>query len=415
MIDILKQHAGSVFGRSASVAPQVQSTLAKLSVCRTLALGASWHWCTDCGNGIRIPNSCGDRHCPQCRGAQRATWVDRMQSLLLPDVDHYQVVFTIPDNLSSLTLGNRREMFNLLFRSAWQSLKTVIADEQQYEAAASMVLHTWNQKLDSHIHVHAVVPGGGPSLSHPGEWKKSQPPPHERSRRWWLVDADTLRLEFRTRFLAGLRQLHGKGKLKLENDWSHLRDPAAFEAFLAPLENKSWVTYIQPPPTTSSQPSDMVKYLARYLTGGPISDSRVVGYDGRNVTFTARTGTTHGGGDETENVQLTVAEFVRRWCLHILPHGYTKTRHYGGWSNYHRDRYLQEIRNALNLSDGNSDDRANDDPSVTDDDRDVFRRCPECGGELERLEMVLRTSWRDVFAFDSPDRPQWYEPWKSPG
>ena len=96
-----------------------------------------------------------------------------MQSLLLPDVDHYQVVFTIPDNLSSLTLGNRREMFNLLFRSAWQSLKTVIADEQQYEAAASMVLHTWNQKLDSHIHVHAVVPGGGPSLSHPGEWKKS--------------------------------------------------------------------------------------------------------------------------------------------------------------------------------------------------------------------------------------------------
>jgi len=95
-------------------------------------------------------------------------------------VDYDQVVFTMPDDLSALTLGNRREMFNLLFRSAAKSLKTVLEKEQQYKAAASMVLHTWNQKLDAHVHLHAVVPGGGPSLRHPGTWKKAEPPPHER-------------------------------------------------------------------------------------------------------------------------------------------------------------------------------------------------------------------------------------------
>lgn len=143
MIDILRKHASSFVASNASgVCGQVQSTLAKLSVCRTAALGASWHWCAKCDSGVRIANSCGDRHCPQCRGAQRATWVERMQPLLLEGVPSYQVVFTMPNELSSLALGNRRNMFNLLFRSAWKSLKNVVEEEQQFEPAAAMVLHT---------------------------------------------------------------------------------------------------------------------------------------------------------------------------------------------------------------------------------------------------------------------------------
>ena len=77
-----------------------------------------------------------------------------------------------------------------------------------------MVLHTWNQKLDSHVHVHALVPGGGPSLKEPGTWKSSCPPPHENQRRLWLVDADALRVKFRDRFLDGLRRLHKQGELR---------------------------------------------------------------------------------------------------------------------------------------------------------------------------------------------------------
>ena len=116
----------------------------------------------------------------------------------------------MPAELSSLTLGNRKVMFDLLFRSAWRSLKQVVEDEQQFEAAAAMVLHTWNQKLDSHVHVHALVPGGGPSLKEPGTWKTSCPPPHENQRRLWLVDADVLRVKFRDRFLTGAcRQISG--------------------------------------------------------------------------------------------------------------------------------------------------------------------------------------------------------------
>lgn len=413
---------------------QVQSVLSKISVCRTAAMGASWHWCSECDAGIRLSNSCGDRHCPQCRGATRAAWVGSAMTKIVDGVDYYQVVFTLPDHLSALALGNRRTIFNLLFHSAWKSLKKVVEDEQQYEAAASMVLHTWNQHLDAHVHVHAVVPGGGPSLANtelggsdanrrsdsprhrlPGRpgWKNVIPPPHERATRWWLVDADVLRHEFRKQFLAGLRRLHANGELKLTGQWSYLQELKAFEEFLLPMEEKSWVTYIQPPPTESSQPADIVKYLARYLTGGPISDARLLKVEHGKVTFTARTGTMHGGSDEVEDVELPAKEFVRRWCLHILPHGFTKTRCYGGWSNHHSKRYVTECR-ELCPEHSIADPPASPTTSIDAMSETRFEpRCPICDGELELIERVHRTSWRDIFS--GPDCPPWNTFRETPG
>lgn len=193
----------------------------------------------------------------------------------------------------------------------------------------------------------------------------------------------------------------------MTGDWAHLQDKAEFEAFLAPLEKTSWVTYIQPPPTEASQPQDIVKYLARYQTGGPISDARLVNYERGRVTFTARTGSRHGGSDEVEDVELPAQEFVRRWCLHILPRGFTKTRGYGGWSNHHLERYVAECRRLRQAVD---DATTNDTPTAEDvfvETNDEFpgRRCSTCGGELELTERVRRTSWRDIFS--GPDCPAW--------
>lgn len=396
--------------------PHVQSTLAKLSVCRTEAVGSKLYGCQDCGTRVRVHYSCGDRHCPQCRGATRANWVGSAEKWVVPGIDYYQVVFTIPDRLSSLTLGNRGEMFDLLFRSAWKSLKKVVEHEQQFEAAAAMVLHTWNQKLDAHVHVHAVVPGGGHSLVDRDTWKSAQPPPDKSYHDFWLADADVLRAEFRKRFLRGLTRLHKTGKLKLEGEYTHLRDADTFGSWLSPLEQVDWVTYIQPPPTESSDPANLVKYLARYLTGGPISDYRITDYDGHRVTFTARTGNVHGGSDQTERINLPVDEFVRRWCLHILPSGYTKSRRFGGLSNHHTKRYLAECRILLAqhakpeplAEDSNDAAVASTDPEPppSEDSRPTCPTCPNCKSVMRLWLNPHRTSWRDVMS--SSDRPAWY-------
>ncbi len=195
--------------------------------------------------------------------------------------------------------------------------------------------------------MHTFVPGGGPSLNRPNQCKIARPPVHKTQHRFWLVDADNLRLAFRTAFLAGLRRLQTRGELKLNGEWSHLQDAAAFEDWLTSLENTKWVTYIQAPPTPDSTPDQVLKYLARYMTGGPISDRRLVAHENGHVTFLARKGTQSGGSDEAEEVCIPGVEFVRRWAMHILPQGYTKTRRCGGYSNRHQKRYMTTCRELL--------------------------------------------------------------------
>ncbi len=111
-------------------------------------------------------------------------------------------MFTIPDALSLLALGNREEIYDLLFRAAWKTLKEVIADEQLFEAAAVMVLYTWNQKLEAHAHSHARVPGGGPVLTGDRRWIKSRRPLVKHCDGNYLCNSEELKSKFRDKFLG---------------------------------------------------------------------------------------------------------------------------------------------------------------------------------------------------------------------
>lgn len=390
------------YGKQA--APQVRSTLAKLALCRTKALGGRRLRCEGCARECVVYNSCGDRHCPLCAGARRADWVASAEALLLEGVDHYQVVFTLPTQLSSLALGNRRAIYNLLFSAAWSALQQTIASEQGYEAAALMTLHTWNQRLEAHGHVHAVVPGGGPALDGSG-WKTSS-----RNGRC-LVDAVSLRRAFRERFIAGLDRLRTQRALRLEGDFTPLQADEPWQEFLHELRGVEWVSHIQGPPRDAAgrpcPPQQAVKYLARYLTGGPLSDARIIAADPRSVTFWARTGKTTGGERKSAPCTLSTGEFVRRWCLHILPRGFTKTRRFGGWSNRRREAYLERCAVLMDAAAApvgpHATDFPPDDPSSRQADldcpaHDAGQTCPQCGGRLAVVEETTRPAWRDVFA-----------------
>jgi hypothetical protein len=405
--DILRKYTPDFVQRyPQQAAPQVKSTLAKLELCRTAALGGHLFRCDPCDIECRVYNSCGDRNCPQCAGAKRADWLDSTSQLLLPHITYFQVVFTIPDKLSSLALGNREMVYNLLFRSAWKTLEGVIADEQLFEAAAVMVLHTWNQKLEPHAHVHALVPGGGPSLTGDRRWIKSRRPNVKHCDGNYLCDSEELKSKFRKHFLAGLKRLHAGGKLKLNGDWEFLQDKATFDDWLKPLESITWVAYIEPPPFENCPPEQMAKYLARYLTGGPISDRRIVSHENGFVTFLARVGKKTGGDDAVEPIKLRGAEFVRRWSLHILPKGYTKTRRFGGYWNGRRKDYLAECRELL-ASAGVAVVAPPDPPasSLTPEDS-ATPCCPKCQAKMRWIGFKEKQSWWIIMY--SGLRPHWY-------
>lgn len=175
------------------------------------------------------------------------------------------------------------------------------------------------------------------------------------------------------------------------------------------METQTWVAYIEPPPHEDCPPELVAKYLARYLTGGPISDRRLVSDEDGFVTFQARVGDRTGGSKETIPVRLPGAEFVRRWCLHILPKGYTKTRRFGGYSNPHRKRYIAECRELPGsvVSAAAADQAAgNEESSVVEAAEDRTPCCPKCQSRMRAIDFQPKLTWRIVM--HSFHRPAWY-------
>ena len=387
-------------------APQVRSTLAKLELCRTAALGSRWLYCSSCDLQAIVYNSCGDRHCPQCRGGKRADWVERITTLLLPGVDYFQVVFTLPQELSSLALGNRRPLYNLLFRSASQALNEVLAEQFGLEVASLAVLHTWNQRLEHHPHVHLLVPGGGPSLDGK-RWVKTRHPKFSNKRKPYLVDNRLLSQRFRKIFLAALEKLQRKGELQV-------KDKSEFDTLLDDMRSIDWVVYIQAPPNENASPEQVIKYLARYMTGGPISDKRLVSHESDKITIRARNTEKRSGkkaidGNPPEQVRVPLdgVEFVRRWSMHILPKGFVKVRRYGGFSNRRREVYLELCRQLLGLAVVATDPSEEVNDGEFEEPEEVCRdRCPKCKGPMVSLLSQQRPSWSDTMSGSSC--PSWY-------
>jgi len=403
VIDLLRQYTPDYLqGYGEQAVPQVQSVLAKLALCRTAALGGHVHECPRCQQRCPVYNSCLDRHCPQCSGGRRADWLAKTAELLLPNVDYFQVVFTLADRLWGLMLGNRRATYRLLFQAAWEALQEGLREELGCEPAALLMLHTWNQRLEHYPHLHALVPGGGPTADG-SRWVRSPRREQEGHSRPYLVDNHVLSERFRDKFLAGLTQLHHTGQLRLGGEWSDLQDSAAFHAWLNTFSDGAWVVYIEPPPTEDTPPEQVLKYLARYLTGGPISDRRIIDHQEGQVTFWVR-GEDKQSGNEPEPYTLPGVEFTRRWALHILPKGFVKSRCFGGFSCRRRAAYLRRCRALLGAEQPqptpSSETPAEQPPPAI--------ACPRCQTPMECISHVERPGWNQVF--NGPQRPWWYDP-----
>jgi Zn finger protein HypA/HybF involved in hydrogenase expression len=374
-------------------------------------MGGRMFKCEDCHETTSLYNSCGDRHCPACSGSKRVDFNEKAAKLIIDGVVYYQVVMTLPSELSELALSNRELLGGLLPKSAWSSLGRSIRTEQGYKAAAISVLHTWNQQLTNHWHVHLLVPGAGPSVEG-DRWVEATPPTGSRNDHgFYLVDADTLRTRFRKTLLRRLARARAAGKLKLTGRHAYLQDDDNWTAFVNGLAAKTWVAYIQPPPPTESKAHHVVNYLTRYLTGGPISDHRIVSANRQSVTFLAREGKQVGGRRTQVPITISTQEFTQRWSEHIQPNHLTKVRYFGGWSNSKVGQYMRRCRDlssATTRATAAEPDPQNADPQNADPQQaDLI--CEHCGSD----RMVLQSessppSWRELLGYGSSASPPWY-------
>ena len=379
-------HHGPDYRKNQRLSPEQHKAMRDIERCRTARLGGHVDVCSQgCGYSSISYNSCRNRHCPKCQSLQQARWLAERLERLLP-THYFHLVVTLPHELNPLALYNPELIFNLLFASVSQGLRQFARDYEPLQAQVGFtaVLHTWDQVLNLHPHLHLVVTGGG--LSADGErWIAA--------RNSFLLPIRALSKIIRAKFLDRLKQAYQEGRL--EPQVQGLADPVQFQRFTRKLSRKKWVVYAKGSFDASLR---AYHYLSRYTHRVAIANQRLVSLADGKASFRARDNSKPG---HHRLVTLTAPEFIRRFLLHVLPPRFVKIRHYGLMAPGKVKTKVEQARALLSLqAPGALKDPSGqglDIPSGTQTWQERLRAltgvdltiCPNCGqGRLLRRRLL---------------------------
>ena len=331
---ILRPFLASAAAADLHLSPHQWQTLRALARCRTGALGGQAFYCPHCRREHVVAHSCRNRHCPHCQGAAAVDWLQQQAATLLP-VPYFHLVFTLPHTLNGLIRQNRAALFKLLFDAASQTLLEFGSERLGAQLGLTAVLHTWSQTLGDHYHLHSIVTGGGVAHDH-RRWVATSP--------HYLFPVRALSRRFRGKYLAGLRELYAAGKLAFHGELAAMAAPAQFAALLRQAAQPEWVVYARRP---FAGPEQVLAYLSRYTHRVALSPRRLLAADETSVTFAYKD---YADGSRPKTMRLATAEFVRRFCLHVLPERFVKIRHYGLLGNRQKQARLARARELLGVA-----------------------------------------------------------------
>jgi len=357
--------------------PLVQlKTMSAIERCRSQALGGHIHGCTSCGYQKNAYNSCRNRHCPKCQTEKSMAWLDKRQGELL-SVPYFHIVFTIPSDLNAMALRNQKILYSLLFKTAWETIKTLVQDPKYFGgiAGAIAVLHTWGQNMMDHPHIHFIVPGGvlSPNAK---TWTASKPK--------FFLPIPVMRKLFRNIFLRQLDRVYRKGELKMVGSIQHLDNPACFLAFKDQLYRKKWVVYAKRP---FAGPEQVLAYLSRYTHRVAISNHRITAFEKGKVSFWYKDYKTK----TIKTLALPALEFGRRFLLHVLPKGFVRIKHFGFLGNRFKKVNIARIRDLIGQKEPEQPKEKRTTAEILKAylDIDIFK-CPNCGqSTMTRKSKIL--------------------------
>lgn len=381
LADIFRKY-GEDYRHSNFLSTQQSKTMYHIEICRTAVLGGHAEACDHCGFKKNSYNSCRDRHCPKCQTLVKEKWLDARKSELLP-CPYFHNVFTLPHELNPLILNNKKIMLAMLFGAAKETLQ-VFASDPQWRLVGQLgfisVLHTWNQKLMDHFHLHCIIPAGALSFDKT-KWVAA--------RDKYLFRVESLAKEFRKRYLYKLEKAYGQEKLSFKGRASEFADKQVFVEMINALKDKQWITYSKQP---FGGPEQVLEYLGRYTHRVAITNNRILSIEGGEVTFNYRD---RSDENKVKALTLNATEFIRRYLLHILPRGFMKIRYFGFLGHANKKMSIPLLRLLI-------DPEAKIAGKSVETVQEVMMRltgvdlslCPECGkGKMvyiEELPNLLR-------------------------
>jgi hypothetical protein len=318
---ILHKHVG-LYQKLYPLWPEQRKIVSDLINCRTAYLGGHLERCTHCGVERIQYNSCRNRHCPKCQHMPRERWLQARKAEILPTT-YFHVVFTLPHELNPIILKNKAIMVNMLFKAVSQTLLAFGKNKLGGKLGFIAILHSWDQRLNAHFHLHCLVAGGAVSE----DWTRWSPC------ETYLFNEQALSMVFRGKFMEQMTRTIISGKLPFAGSYQQLKEK---------LYGKNWVVSVREP---IEHPEYVLEYLARYTHRVAIANSRLVQIKDGNVTFRFKDRKTNQFEYET----TTAVEFIRRFLLHSLPRRFVRIRHYGFLANRNRKDNLAKIRRLFRL------------------------------------------------------------------
>lgn len=369
------QRFGEKFKKNRILGDVQKKVLNSISKCRTSAMGTLLKFCPDCWYQEIIYKSCRNRHCPTCQTYAKEKWINKRKADII-NVRYFHVVFTLPSEFRTLALNNKEKMFNILFKSVSETLKTLGFDEKWLgaEIGVMLILHTWTQTMLFHPHIHCLIPGGGIKAN--GGWKYGS--------KKFFIPVKVLGKVFRGKFMEYFLEEVKKDKLYLPGELSLLKFEDKSKDFRINLYKKKWYVYCK---RTFNGPEAVIEYLGRYSHRVCISDNRIDNIeeftkDGSNcgsVTFSYRDNKEKG---IPKKLTISGVEFIRRFMWHTLPSGFMKIRYVGILSNRNKSTKLlmcQRVTGSLK--------KAMEYKEITDKmilekvSGGKATKCPCCGGD----------------------------------
>jgi len=296
--------------------------------CRTKEMGGHIQECPDGHYKKIFYNSCKHRSCTQCNGIEKEKWLQK-QSAKLIDTGHYHVVFTIDHDINAIWLCNPKKLTNVLFQAAKESLFGMLSNEKDFLGVTPgmiATLQTWGETLIFHPHLHCLVTAGG--ITKDGLWKKES--------KGYLVPSKELSRIFRGKFIDKLHNLTYKGELKRPEGMSY----SEIHRMLRRVRKKKWAVFIC---EKYDYGDGVIKYLANYIKGGCISDSRISYWDNEIVKFSYKDNL---DGGKKKIIELKADEFIRRYLLHVPKPYLHVVRYYGLYSSNKKEN-LNKIKTQI--------------------------------------------------------------------
>lgn len=359
------------FARTHRLPPHHWKVLNAIQACHTPLLGGHQYQCAHCHRGHFAPHACGNRHCPTCQGSNSRQWLAAQAEVVLP-IPYFHLVLTLPHEFNPLIQQNRQVLYNLLFACGSDTVLSFGRNNLGAQLGITAVLHTWSQTLLDHYHLHCIVTGGGLSSDN-SRWLSA--PAH------YLFPVRALSKVYRGKFLSGLEQLYAQHQLQFHGQLDRLAAPQPFARLLRQAARRPWVVYAKQP---FAGPLQVLSYLSRYTHRVAISPRRLLALDPQQqtVSFAWKD---YAQGSRPKAMTLPVGEFLRRFCLHLLPERFVKIRHYGFLGNRQRRKRVPLARELLARANVASPPL----PSLAPLPSLV---CPFCGSQqLELVEIVEPT------------------------